>query len=96
MTVRELSERITFREFQEWLEYLEWDEYRRQTKEDFYLAQIAFETRRSYVRHPNKEKFSSFLYQPSDEQAEREDKLKASKKAWLAVMDMPLPTAKKN
>jgi len=94
MTVRELSERITFREFEDWLLYLDWADYRHQTREDYYLAQIALEVRRSYVKHPNQVKFKDFVYRPPDIK-EKEDRVAASKAAWLSVLEMKPPAGKK-
>lgn len=75
--VEELAERISFREFLGWMEFLKWDESRN-TKADYYLAQIAAEVRRSAVKHPRKVKVKDFLLRMSDKPTQD------SKSIWLS------------
>jgi len=81
--VAELKARITYSEFLDWLQYLRWQE-QRQDKIDFYLAQIAAEVRRGYVRHPKSVKMKDFIitYLNEDDQ----HRLERSKKAWLSLL----------
>jgi len=85
LPVDELKERITYTEFLEWIEYLGWDE-RRQTKLDFYLAQIATEVRRSLVKHPNSVKVKDFLLG----QKESQDRTEKSKRAWTKALNVDI------
>jgi hypothetical protein len=80
--VEELAERITHREFLNWLEYLEWD-YERSSKPDYYLAQIAAEVRRSYVKHGSKVKTADFLLKIAKKPVATD-----SKKAWLGFFNI--------
>jgi len=81
--VEELAERITHREFLNWLEFLDWD-YDRSSKQDYYLAQIAAEVRRSYVKHANKVKTKDFLLQIEKKKPAATD----SKSAWLGFFNI--------
>ena len=56
----ELQERLTSSEFVEWVAYLEL-EMNSFHREDFYMAQLAAEIRRGYVKNPNKPKVEDFL-----------------------------------
>ena len=53
MSVQRAQFEITSSEFVEWIVFLNQEETKR-TKQDFYLASIATEVRRSYVKDPNK------------------------------------------
>jgi hypothetical protein len=81
--VEELAERITHREFVSWLEYLN-QEDTVVSKEDFYLAQIAAEVRRSFDKYPNKVKTKSFLLSPAEKKTAATD----SKSIWLAALNI--------
>ena len=81
----ELRNRITQREFVDWLHFLRWED-ERQTKADYQLATIAAEVRRGNVKHPNKVKMSDFLVKmKTQDEAEVEDKTAKSKVAWLSA-----------
>lgn len=81
--VEELAERITHREFVSWLEYLN-QEDTVVSKEDFYLAQIAAEVRRSFDKYPNKVKTKSFLLSSAEKKTAATD----SKSIWLAALNI--------
>lgn len=93
-TVGELKELVTQTEFEGWLEFLK-IERDRNTKEHFYLAQIAAEIRRSIVTNPKEIQINSFLLhfatKEEIEQTEQEPvatKTLASKKRWALALGM--------
>lgn len=51
MPLQEVQSKTTTSEFLTWMEYFEWDLHN-PSKLDYYLAQIATEVRRSYVKNP--------------------------------------------
>lgn len=81
--MHELRSRIPFSEFLEWVEYLLQEE-RRNTKLDWYLAQVAAEIRKSFVESPNKIKISDFLLGPL--RAEAVEAGAKSKAAWAGFL----------
>lgn len=93
MTVEALKEQITVSEFLEWQEFLRIHR-QRDDKLHFYLAQVAAEVRKSFVKHPNSVKLSQFLLKfatPEEERiggkptpAFKEYKASLSKGAWFA------------
>jgi len=83
MLVGDLKERITYREFLEWLAFLGKEE-ERQTKQDYYLAQIAAEIRRGIVKVPKSVKVKDFLIEVQVTPKEKE-KMKKSKSFWLGI-----------
>lgn len=84
-TVEELAQRISYSEFLGWLDYLLWDE-QRQTKLDIYLANIAAEVRRSYVKHPKTVKAQDFLIKVSEPKPAATGM--ASKAIWLQALNV--------
>lgn len=102
MTVSELKEKIGLSEFQGWMEFLRM-ERDRNDKVHFYLAQIACEVRRSYVKHPRSLKLGDFLLrfqspEPEGEVTEghRAFKVAVSKGAWLAGLGLKIEGVNKN
>lgn len=81
-------EKITFTEFLDWVQFLEQDEKRRD-KLDFYLAQLAAEMRRSYVKTPRSVQVKAFYVSYVDPEV-AEDRMRKSKAAWGAVFKMDL------
>jgi len=77
---------MTFTEFLEWLEYIKLV-HRRDSKRDMYLAQIAAEVRRGYVKHPGNVKVDHFLL---GDRNKGEEKSKMSKQAWAAALGISL------
>jgi len=73
--------RLSYTEFVEWIEYLALVN-RRNEKRDLYLAQIAAEVRRGYVKHPGKVKAEDFLLGEKPKQERSAD----SKKMWFAAL----------
>lgn len=53
--------RITYSEFLGWVEYLQW-EARQTSKQDLYLAQIACENRRNWVKDKKIPKLYDFVF----------------------------------
>lgn len=97
-TVEELKEQITHSEFLEWMEFLAL-ERNKARKLDYYLAQIAFELRRSNVKNPGRVKLGDFLlkfvsravpsrmdFDPDDDEKYREHVATESKNAWFAAL----------
>lgn len=80
-SVADLRSRITYSEFLDWLQYLNWEEQRR-GKLDFYLAQIAAEVRRSYVKHPKTVKLKDFFLT----YFEQNGRMQKSKEAWFSCL----------
>lgn len=86
--VEELKARITTTEFLDWLEFLKWDESRR-TKQDIYLAQIAAEVRRGWVKDPKKVRAQDFLLR-EETNDDRKNRMQKSKSAWLTAVGIKL------
>lgn len=97
MTVADLKEKITLSEFQAWHTFLRIRRDRNE-KMHFYLAQIACEIRRSYVKHPGSLKLGDFLLKfaapedPGEMSGEelRKYKVALSKGAWLAGVGLEI------
>lgn len=90
MTVDQLKQQITVTEFLGWQEYFRVVRDRNE-KLHFYLAQIACEVRRSYIKHPRQAKLGDFLLKfatPGDERpltpAEIAHKIAVSRASWMA------------
>ena len=100
MTVQEAQERITSSEFVEWNSFLS-GEMNTLSRGDFYLAQIAAEVRRGYVKNPRKVKIEDMLISFRMESGEGqedtvEDTVKRSKAFWLGPLNLPnAPTQQK-
>lgn len=82
--VTELATRLSHSEFLDWLEFLTWCE-RRTNKQDIYLAAIAAETRRSWVKDARKVTNADFLLK-----FESKEKLSgmSGKSAWLSALNV--------
>ncbi len=81
----DLKARITYREFVEWLCFLNKEE-ERQTKQDYYLAQIAAEIRRGQVKSPRSIKVKDFLVQVTTAVTPQQEKKAAkSKSFWMGL-----------
>lgn len=81
----DLKARITYREFAEWLCFLNKEE-ERQTKQDYYLAQIAAEIRRGQVKSPRSIKVKDFLVQVTTAATpQQEKKTERSKSFWMGL-----------
>lgn len=83
--VAELKQRITYTEFLEWLEFILWDQ-KRVTKRDFYLAQIAAEVRRGWVKSPHSIKMKDFLIGSGDDKPVESN----SKGIWMRHLGMKI------
>lgn len=87
-TVEELAERITYREFLNWLEYLRWDESRGKLSH-YYLAQIAAEVQKSVLasKDAKKVKLQDYVLKMTDEKPAQDTKTKqGSKASWLGLL----------
>lgn len=88
---------MSYNEFLDWVEYLRWCEDRT-TKDQYFLAQIAAEMRRTIVKNPKDVKLQDFILKwerPGEVEAEDkspEQKLAQSKGAWLGALK---PTGRK-
>jgi hypothetical protein len=82
-TVEELAEKVTYREFLSWLDYLNWAEDRTE-KSEYYLAQIAAEVRRGYVKHPKSVKTKDFILKS----VEKKQTMSKSKSTWLGFFNL--------
>lgn len=87
MLVDDLKGRITYREFLEWLAFFGREE-ERQTKLDYYLAQIAAEVRRGNVKSPKSVKVKDFLLEVK---SGPEKPGARSKSIWMASLKMEEP-----
>jgi hypothetical protein len=86
MLVGDLKERVTYREFLEWLVFLN-NEEERQTKQDYYLAQIAAEIRRGQVTNPRSVKVKDFLVEMTTTPKQKK-KMERSKSFWLGMVNV--------
>lgn len=92
MSLQRCQKETTASEFVEWHRFLR-DEWQVPKREDYYLAQIAAEVRRTIARTPGNVKSDDFLLKfkfPSKErvltEAEKEQRMHASKARWLALV----------
>lgn len=77
-------------EFTEWVNYFQ-EEDEETKKEHYYLAQIAFEIRRGWVKDPKKVKFEDFLWRTDPSPLEKEELspesyMERSKSHWRALL----------
>ena len=101
MSVQRAQFEIPSTEFLEWIAYLDADEDKFH-REDYYLANIAAEIRRSYVKDPMKVRTDSFLMKfKKDRKPRKKKKLsikertKRAKAFWGAVLKLPSSRRKK-
>jgi hypothetical protein len=85
-SVARLQCELSYSEFLEWLEYLREEE----TKEHWYLAQIAAEVRRSFVTAPGQIKVTDFLLRSREEKKVQWEK---SKEIWTSALGVRLPAS---
>ena len=93
MSVQRAQFEISSTGFLEWIVYLDADEDRFH-REDYYLANIAAEIRRSYVKDPMKVKTDSFLMKFKKDRKSRKklsikERTKRAKVFWGAVLKFP-------
>lgn len=60
---------------------------------DFYLAQIAAETRRGQVKNPKRIRIRDFLLQYTNQRTSQESNMSRSKAAWAAALRVPMKEA---
>jgi len=85
LPVNELKERITYSEFVDWITFLKREEGQAK-RQDYYMAQIAMEVRRSYVKNPKTVKLKDFIFE-TETKAEPKSPSK-SKSIWAAVLNV--------
>jgi hypothetical protein len=85
MSVQRARSEITSSEFIEWIVYLNEDELRMKPIY-YYLANVALETRRSYMEKPSQVSLDSFIlkFNDPDKKEVKEEKMKKSKRFWLS------------
>lgn len=95
MSLQRAQFEITSTEFVNWIAYLDDEEENRFHREDYYLAQIAAEIRRSYVKDPRSVKIESFLMKferkvkPKKSKMTMKERTKKAKAYWSALMGVP-------
>lgn len=95
MTVAQCRAVMTPREFEGWVEYILWEETR-DTKQDYYLANIAAEVRRGWVSEKAKPKMTDFMLKFNKPTAvEQKQSPKQSKSIWLAALGVNTSKKKK-
>lgn len=57
-------------------------------REDYYLAQIACEVRRSYVKHPGRVKLKDFLIKFESRKPDTRPSLQESKQFWFSALGL--------
>ena len=92
MSVQQAQASITSREFVEWRVYLE-REQSQATVDQYYLAQIAAEVRRGWVRKPKSVKLQDFILRTEQQQTTTSQQVRTeqSRAMWLAVCKVPPP-----
>jgi len=90
-TVEEIKQRISSSEFTRWQVYIEKEanEFHRQ---DYFLAQIATEVRRSYVKNPRAVKLKQMLLEFTEPRFKTKKKIvptmEESKSFWFAAVGL--------
>lgn len=96
MTVDEAQEKITSSGFLRWCIYIE-EESESLKKEDYYLAGIIAEVRRSWVKHPRRIKTVDFVLKPKPvrpkptTEEEKQEYIRQSKFAWGMALGVKIP-----
>jgi len=92
MSVSRAQYEISSTEFLEWITYLD-EDANRFHREDYYLAQIAAEIRRSFVKEPIKVKIESFLMKfkrkEKAKKLSKEERTKRAKAFWGVILKHP-------
>ena len=92
MALQEVQDKTTSSEFVDWMWYLDWLDTDGFHREDYYLAQIASEIRRSFIAKPEKVRLTDFLLKFQEKKPEPvlmpEQRMKKSKSAWLGLFKM--------
>lgn len=82
MPVQQVKQMTSSSDFTNWMVYLE-EEPNKFNALYFYLAQIAAEVRRSFIKHPDKVKTNDFMIKFVDKKSSNVKKAKQSKSTWL-------------
>ncbi len=92
MSVQRCKQETTATELVTWIEYLriEKEKVLDVEKQDYYLAQIASEVRRSFVKNPQNVKTSDFILSFKDSKKEqkpmsKEEAVANSKRYWFGI-----------
>jgi len=93
MSVQQVKHETSASELAVWVEYLKREQRTKLTREklDYYLAQVACETRRSYVKEPSKVKLKDFLldFEPKQQKKlTREERTKVAKNFWFSALGL--------
>jgi len=95
MSVQRAQFEISSTGFVDWITYLDNEEINGFHREDYYLANIATEIRRSYVKDPMKVKFESFLNifkkesKTKKAKMTKEERTKVAKSFWGNFLKIP-------
>lgn len=93
MSVQRCMTETTSSEFVDWVTFRRMD-MNNPSRIDYYLAQIAAEARRTYVKHPNKVKVTDFLlkFTPKKDAnkpltaEEVQQRAQTSKSVWMGIL----------
>ena len=92
MTIQRVQSEMTSTEFLDWVAYLD-EDVNAFHREDYFLASIAAEIRRSYVAKPMSVKLSDFLLRFKEKVKQKkmsiEEKTKRSKAFWGTIVGLP-------
>lgn len=98
MPTQRCQEETSSTDFVMWMEYLEM-EVNAFHREDYYLAQIAAEMRRSFVKNPKKVKLDDFLLKFKNKVIRKgmtkEERTKIAKSFWGALTSLSFAPKKK-
>lgn len=85
MSLQECMAKTTSREFNDWMVYFELDDSRTH-RQDYYLASIATEVRRSYVKNPKSVKLDDMMLKFNRKQTKQvsQEQLDMAKAVWRA------------
>ena len=96
MSVQRAQFEITSSEFVDWITYFDEEETESFRREDYYLANIAAEIRRSYVKDPMKVQLESFLMKTKKDKPgklkkmTKEERTTRAKAFWGAILNFPV------
>lgn len=91
LPLQEVMQKTTSQEFVDWMTFLD-QEVNSFHREDYYLAQIAAEVRRTFTKNPSHIKTKDFIIEFKTNTSKKktskkspEEKLKMSKTYWLSL-----------
>ena len=90
MSVQRAQHEIPSSEYMDWIAYLDGEDLESFRRQDYYLANLTAEVRRSYVKEPMKVRMESFLLKfqrkGSDKPMSIEERTKQAKSFWGALL----------